>query len=41
MLDIVLSYIVFLHQTTTVKAIKTGESVLSYIVFLHQTTTMS
>ena len=34
-----LSYIVFLHQTTTVSGFFTSRSWLSYIVFLHQTTT--
>ena len=34
-----LSYIVFLHQTTTSYEITLSSLVLSYIVFLHQTTT--
>ena len=34
-----LSYIVFLHQTTTYSFIPFSISLLSYIVFLHQTTT--
>ena len=36
-----LSYIVFLHQTTTLTHRDFCASVLSYIVFLHQTTTVS
>ena len=34
-----LSYIVFLHQTTTLRLEENTEKTLSYIVFLHQTTT--
>ena len=34
-----LSYIVFLHQTTTITAWGFSLTILSYIVFLHQTTT--
>ena len=34
-----LSYIVFLHQTTTMPCGAFPDKVLSYIVFLHQTTT--
>ena len=34
-----LSYIVFLHQTTTAYALTASVPRLSYIVFLHQTTT--
>ena len=36
-----LSYIVFLHQTTTSGIMVLGCAILSYIVFLHQTTTSS
>ena len=36
-----LSYIVFLHQTTTRNRHKKNKNILSYIVFLHQTTTIS
>ena len=36
----VLSYIVFLHQTTTVIPFALSTRSLSYIVFLHQTTTL-
>ena len=36
-----LSYIVFLHQTTTTSEFGDCTVVLSYIVFLHQTTTGS
>ena len=35
----ILSYIVFLHQTTTVFDSHKSRTRLSYIVFLHQTTT--
>ena len=35
-----LSYIVFLHQTTTRRFNQLTKVVLSYIVFLHQTTTL-
>ena len=35
-----LSYIVFLHQTTTIRSISHKHPQLSYIVFLHQTTTL-
>ena len=34
-----LSYIVFLHQTTTADERLNNEGALSYIIFLHQTTT--
>ena len=37
---VLLSYIVFLHQTTTCHELKPLHSELSYIVFLHQTTTL-
>ena len=37
----VLSYIVFLHQTTTIMPNAFNQEELSYIVFLHQTTTRS
>ena len=36
-----LSYIVFLHQTTTEVLLRGFNKKLSYIVFLHQTTTQS
>ena len=36
---VVLSYIVFLHQTTTSLTTTSRPNLLSYIVFLHQTTT--
>ena len=35
-----LSYIVFLHQTTTSREFRCSCHLLSYIVFLHQTTTI-
>ena len=35
-----LSYIVFLHQTTTIEQGAKVKYILSYIVFLHQTTTL-
>ena len=35
-----LSYIVFLHQTTTDLVLSLAHPRLSYIVFLHQTTTL-
>ena len=34
-----LSYIYFLHQTTTFQLVKFSDELLSYIYFLHQTTT--
>ena len=36
-----LSYIVFLHQTTTTACSFSASVLLSYIVFLHQTTTIA
>ena len=39
-LDSLLSYIVFLHQTTTESGVDVDTLQLSYIVFLHQTTTV-
>ena len=40
MKEFTLSYIVFLHQTTTQMIRKCHNQTLSYIVFLHQTTTV-
>ena len=34
-----LHYIVFLHQTTTMRTMPMNSAALHYIVFLHQTTT--